>query len=162
MVKKMKEVNPKLFPLKVVVGSDHAGFVLKEEVKSWLLQLGFSVKDVGCFNISKVDFVPYANKAVQLIVEKQVDFGVLFCFSGVGMNIAANRFKGVRSVRVTPNEEKILSLARKHNDVNLLSLGSGFTTLAAAKKLLTVFLQTTFTHLTRYQRRNQLLDQNSN
>lgn len=107
-----------------------------------------------------MDFVPFAQKVARLVSNRKVNYGILCCFSGVGMTIASNRFANVRAVRINATDVNVLKLARQHNDVNLLALGSHFVTFAQSKQLLHKFLHTSFCDIERYSRRKQLLDQN--
>ena len=152
--------NHQIQKIKIALGSDHAGWKLKNSIKQWLLEQNYQVCDVGCFDEKRVDFVPFAQKVANLVSQKQVDYGILCCFSGTGMAIASNRFLQVRAIRVGKNDESLLKLARQHNDVNLLTLGSNFVNFNQAKTLIQILLQTDFLNLERYCQRNQLLDQN--
>lgn len=152
--------NPPLQPkkIKVALGSDHAGWRLKTTIKEWLSKENYQVLDVGCDSTKRVDFVAFAQHVATLVSQKKVDYGVLCCFSGVGMTIAANRFCRVRAVCVRNNDVELLRLAKQHNDVNLLCLGSNFVDFAQTKILLETLFSANFTNLERYCRRNQMLD----
>ncbi len=128
--------------MKVVVGADHAGFELKEKVKNYLKQKGIEVEDVGTSSKESVDYPDYAFKVAEKVSEKKVDFGVLVCKSGIGMSIAANKYKNVRAaVCFTPEMAK---LARSHNDANVLSLSGEFTKEEEVYKIIDTWLATDF------------------
>ena len=128
--------------MKVVVGADHAGFEVKEKVKNYLKRKGIEVEDVGTFSKDSVDYPDYAFQVASQVSDKKVDFGVLVCKSGIGMSIAANKFKNVRAaVCFTPEMAK---LARSHNDANVLSLSQEFTKVDEAYKTIDTWLATNF------------------
>ena len=128
--------------MKVVLGADHAGYELKEKVKKYLQKKGIDVEDVGTFSKDSVDYPDYAFKVAEKVSDKKVDFGVLVCKSGIGMSIAANKFKNVRAALVfTPEMAK---LARSHNDANVLSLSGEFTKEEEVYKIIDTWLATEF------------------
>jgi len=144
--------------MKLFLGADHAGFELKEKIKPKLTE-NYEVVDCGAKKYDKNDDYPDYAKAVGKEVAKQ-GYGILFCGSAEGMCIAANKIKGVRAIPAT--EEKIVKLAREHNDANVLCLpGGGMRkkvkgigiTPQKALKLIKTFVNTKFSNETRHQRR---------
>src|SRR4030066_222892 len=128
--------------MKVAIGADHAGYELKEKVKKYLEKKGMEIEDVGTFSKDSVDYPDYAFQVASKVSDKKVDFGVLVCKSGIGMSIAANKFKNVRAaVCFTPEMAK---LARSHNDANVLSLSQEFTKVDDAYKIIDTWLATNF------------------
>lgn len=128
--------------MKVAIGADHAGYELKEKVKKYLEIKGLEVEDVGTFSKESVDYPDFAFQVASKVSKNTVDFGILVCKSGIGMSIAANKFKNVRAaVCFTPEMAK---LARSHNDANVLSLSQEFTKEAEAYKILETWLSTEF------------------
>lgn len=128
--------------MKIIIGADHAGFEVKEKVKNYLKKKGIEVEDVGTFSKDSVDYPDYAFKVAEKVSEKKVDFGVLVCKSGIGMSIAANKFKNVRAALCfTPEMAK---LARSHNDANVLSLSQEFTKEEEVYKIIDTWLATNF------------------
>ena len=112
--------------LRIVIGADHKGVDLKEEAVEMLRGWGFSVEDVGTMSRESCDYSDYANAVCKRVVDGRADRGILICFSGLGMSIAANRWKGVRATLVrTP---QIAALSRQHNDANVMCLASAFIT----------------------------------
>ncbi|HBU00678.1 MAG TPA: ribose-5-phosphate isomerase, partial [Thermotoga naphthophila] len=83
--------------MKIAIASDHAAFELKEKVKNYLLGKGIEVEDHGTYSEESVDYPDYAKKVVQSILSNEADFGILLCGTGLGMSIAANRYRGIRA-----------------------------------------------------------------
>ena len=126
----------------VAVSSDHRGCELRNACIEWLKAYGCDVKDYGPQGDESVDYPDYANEVASLLVSNRVDFGVLICSSGVGMAIVANRWRGVRAANLSTPEE--VEMARKHNDINLLSLASKKLDLETAQKMLVSLLESKF------------------
>ncbi len=122
----------------VVVGSDHAGFDLKESLKLFLEKLGHQVIDVGCFFKERTDYPLFAERACQLVLKSLADYAILICGTGLGMCIASNRFKGIRAALCT--NEYMAKMARRHNDANVLCLGSRVVGEDLAKEIVRAFL----------------------
>ena len=127
---------------KVAIGSDHAGFKLKETLKKHLLNMSYIVADLGCDSEKSVDYPDYGCMVAKKVANGKADFGVVICGSGIGISIAANRNNKVRAA-LCYNAE-IAKLARQHNDANILALGARFISEEDAKKSLDVFLSTEF------------------
>jgi len=128
--------------MKVAIGADHAGYELKEKVKKYLEKKGIETEDVGTFSKDSVDYPDYAFQVASQVSDKKVDFGVLVCKSGIGMSIAANKFKNVRAALCFSPE--MAKLARSHNDANVLSLSQEFTKVDDAYKIIDTWLATNF------------------
>lgn len=128
--------------MRLAIGSDHAGFDLKETIKTWLREAGHQVDDLGCHSIDRVDYPLYAHKVAQAVAGGQAERGVLVCGSGIGVSIAANRIPGARAALV--NEPLSARLAREHNDANVLCMGSRLVGPEMAREVLRVFLETPF------------------
>ena len=128
--------------MKIAIGSDHAGFKLKETVRKYLLEKGLEVKDFGTYNEDSVDYPDFAHPVANAVENKEVDFGIIMCGSGNGINMAANKHKGIRAA-LSWNAE-IAKLARQHNDANILTLPGRFIEEAEALKAVDVFLETAF------------------
>ena len=127
---------------KVCIASDHAGFKLKETVKNYLIEKSISIIDLGPENANSVDYPDYAKKVSKRIKSKKSDVGVLICGSGTGMAITANKTKGIRAA-VCYNL-KSTRLSRQHNNANIISIGSRFTSKDIALRLISAFLKTEF------------------
>ncbi|MBW1981666.1 MAG: ribose 5-phosphate isomerase B [Deltaproteobacteria bacterium] len=141
--------------MKIVIGSDHAGFSLKTVLKPYLQELGFSVEDVGCEREQSVDYPQYGKEVARRVSEGEFPRGILICGSGLGMSMVANRFKGVRAALCHDLYSAILS--RRHNDANLLVLGGRLIGTDAAKEIVRVWFATDFDG-GRHQRRVAQMD----
>ena len=127
---------------KICIGSDHAGFQLKEFVKDFLIKEKISITDLGPFTSNSVDYPDYAKKVSKRVQSKKSDVGILICGSGTGMAITANKTKGIRAA-VCYNS-KLTRLSREHNNANIISLGSRFIKKKDALKMVSIFLNTKF------------------
>ncbi len=128
--------------MKIAIGSDHAGFSLKETLKAYLNNKGFNVKDFGAYSEDRADYPDFAHPVASAVEHNEVDRGVLICGSGNGVNITANRHHGVRSA-LCWNEE-IAKLARQHNDANVIAIPARFITIQEAEKCMDAFFATEF------------------
>jgi ribose 5-phosphate isomerase B len=139
--------------MKVYLATDHAGFELKNKVKETLEKEGYEVEDCGAFEFNKDDDYPdFISKAAEKISQNQSDKAIIFGGSGQGEAMVANKFKGVRAAVYYGNMD-IASLAREHNDANILSLGASFLTEDEAFEAVKLFLETPFTEEERHVRR---------
>lgn len=128
--------------MRLIVGSDHAGFALKEQMKAYLQQKGNDVTDVGTTSESSVDYPDYAKQVGKAVAAGDAEFGVLVCGSGLGMEVAANKVPGVRAVQLMDTE--MAKMARMHNDANVVTLAGRYTEPAEAEAILDTFLSTPF------------------
>jgi ribose 5-phosphate isomerase B len=127
---------------KIFISSDHAGFKLKEEIKSHLSKKKLSFQDLGPFNDDRVDYPDYAHKVAKKVKVNKSNVGILVCGSGMGMNIAANRHKNIRAAQCF--NLKSTKLSRLHNDANIITLGSRLLTKKLAINCVNTFLNTKF------------------
>lgn len=142
---------------KLLIASDHAGFVLKEKLKAYLQKKGISVKDLGTYSEDSCDYPVYAYELAKNISSGKFKRGILICKSGIGNSIVANRFPGVRAALC--DNLKITKLSRQHNDSNVLVMGSGFVKADLAKRMVWAWLNTEFLggrHLRRVKLINQI------
>ena len=128
--------------MKVVIGSDHAGYELKEQIKVVLEEMGRTIIDVGAESPVSVDYPDFGIKAATLVARGEVDRGVLICGTGVGMSIVANKVKGVRASLIYDLYTAIQS--RKHLDANILVLGGRVTGKDLAAEIVRAWLDTPF------------------
>ncbi len=128
--------------MKIAIGADHAGFQLKEKMKTYLQTKGYEIKDFGCYSEERADYPNFAHPVSSAVENKEFDFGLLLCGSGNGINMTANKHKGIRSALCWNAE--IASLARQHNDANILTLPARFISEEEAKKCVDVFYTTAF------------------
>jgi len=127
---------------KICISSDHAGYDLKEYIKTYFIKNEIPLLDLGPFENKSVDYPDYAKKISRRISTKKNDVGILVCGSGTGMAISANKIKGIRAA-VCYNI-KSTRLSREHNNANIIALGSRLTKKKEAMKLLKIFLNTKF------------------
>ena len=127
---------------KIPIGSDHAGFELKEALKVELEKLGFEPVDVGTGSVESVDYPNYAKKVAEKVSNGEVERGVLMCGTGLGMSYTANRYPHVRAAVAWSPE--IAELARHHNDVNVLIFFARFVSEAEAVDILHRWLHASF------------------
>jgi ribose 5-phosphate isomerase B len=128
--------------MKIAIGSDHAGFEDKEKVKKQLGELGYEFQDVGTNSTESVDYPIYAQKVAEKVASGEVEQGLLICGSGNGMQIAANKIRGVRAA-LAWNEETA-ALARQHNDANVLSVPARMISPEEVSKVIKSFLDAKF------------------
>ena len=131
--------------VRIYLGSDHAGFEsggIKAQLKEYLDGEGYAVTDLGSFSPEACDYPDIAREVAEKVSEVPGAFGILICGSGVGMEIAANKVKGIRAVVVS--DEALAETSRVHNDANVLTMGSRLTDLETMKKIANKFLTTEF------------------
>ena len=136
------------------MGSDHAGFKLKEKLKKFLEKKGVKVEDIGTYTNDPVDYPIYAEKVTKLVKKKKLK-GILICGTGTGMCMAANRVKGIRATTVYDNYSCVMS--RKHNDANVICLRSRRFSSRFEKGLVWKWLNTEFSKIDRHKRRIRML-----
>lgn len=124
------------------MASDHAGFPLKEELKDYLRELGYTCKDFGTFSEESVDYPDYVHPLAEAIERGEYSLGLIMCGSGNGVSITANKHRGVRSALCWIPE--IASLARQHNDANVCALPARFITPRQAREIVSAFLTAEF------------------
>jgi ribose 5-phosphate isomerase B len=128
--------------MKVAIGSDHAGFQLKEKLKTYLQSKGFEVQDFGTHSEERADYPDFAHPVANSVGTGEMERGVLICGSGNGVNITANKHPNVRSA-LCWNEE-IAKLARQHNNANIIALPTRYITEIEAEKCVDAFFSTDF------------------
>ena len=129
-------------PERIPIGSDHAGFELKEKLEAVLTGLGFAVDDVGTHSTASTDYPDYAHPVAAQVEQGRAKRGILLCGTGLGMSYAANRHHGVRAAVAWSPE--VAALSRQHNDSNVLVLPARFLSETEATKILTTWLETPF------------------
>jgi len=126
--------------MKISIGSDHAGFELKQKIIA--KYSSFKFDDCGTFSNKSVDYPDFGHKVANSVLKANVDYGIVVCGSGIGISIAANRNKGIRAALCTSTEHAKLS--RLHNDANILALGSRLTDEKDIYAIIDIFLATSF------------------
>ena len=127
---------------RIIIGSDHAGFKLKEELKAYLGRLHFRVVDAGTYSACRCDYPRIAYDLALRVAAGKPGRGILICYTGIGNSIVANRLPGIRAALCY--NIKAARLSRQHNDSNILLLGAGFVGKALAKRMVRVWLDTQF------------------
>ena len=128
--------------MRIAIGSDHAGFLAKEEVVKFLKEKGYEVEDVGTNSKDSCDYPIFGKKVAELVASGNAKYGVVICSSGEGIMMAANKVKGIRC-GIAYNDE-VASLLRQHNDANVISFGANFMSVEDIKRRLLIFLNTDF------------------
>jgi ribose 5-phosphate isomerase B len=128
--------------MRIAIGADHAGFILKEHLRARLAEAGHELRDFGAHSAESVDYPDYAALVAGAVAGGSAERGILVCGSGIGMAIAANRVRGVRAAACI--DLYSARLCRQHNDANVLALGSRIVAPPLAEALAEVFLTTTF------------------
>jgi len=128
--------------VRIAIGSDHAGYRLKETIRASLLDAGVAIEDVGTNSDASVDYPDFAAAVARRVVSGASDRGILICGTGIGMAMAANKVEGARAAAAGDLESARLS--REHNDANILTLGARITPPDLALAIVRVFLDTPF------------------
>jgi len=127
---------------RIAIGSDHAGFPVKEIIRKYLEAAGYAVDDQGTSSEESVDYPDYGKAVGERVASKQADLGIAVCGSGIGISIAANKVPGIRAALA--HDIMTARLAREHNDANVLALGGRIVTGTAAVEMVQTFLTTTY------------------
>ena len=138
----------------IAIGSDHAGYELKEKIKKHFEENDIKFTDFGTFSSDSCDYPIMAEKVGKAVSNKESEKGILICGAGIGMSIAANKIKDVRAALCY--EPELAVLARKHNNANVLCMGGRFTDFKKAKEIVKIFLNTDFEG-ERHQKRIDLI-----
>lgn len=128
--------------MKIAIGCDHGGIVLKDDVKRAVAELGYEALDFGCYDNSSVDYPDYAEKVCRAILAGEADKGVLLCGTGIGISMAANKIKGIRCAHVTDNFSAQMSA--EHNNAQIIAMGGRITKGEDAYTFTKTFLTTEF------------------
>ena len=128
--------------MKIAIGSDHRGFVLKEEIKEYLEKLNYEYKDFGTYSEESFDYPDSASEVAKRVSQDQFQRGILICASGSGMNIVANKYTNIRAV--VANDVNVAIMSRSHNNSNVITLGAKYITSDVAKNIIELWLTTDF------------------
>jgi len=145
--------------MKIGIACDHKGLDMKNIVIDYLSKKGIPVEDFGTYSTESADYPKYAFKTAKAIVDGEVDLGILICGTGIGMDIAANRVKGVRCARVTCFDDA--KMARLHNNANCIAFSAKLTRFRV-KDIIDAYINTDFSHEERHLRRVKMLDEFEN
>jgi ribose 5-phosphate isomerase B len=128
--------------MKIAIGGDHAGYELKKELLTYLLEKGYEVDDLGAYSIDSVDYPDFAHPVAERVETGKADLGILICGSANGVAMAANKHEKIRAAIAWKKE--LAELARSHNDANIICLPARFITVDEAKEITDAFLDTPF------------------
>lgn len=143
----------------IYIGSDHAGYELKEKLKIFLKESGYEISDKGAFALNTDDDYPdFIIPVAEAISKDKESLGIILGGSGEGEQISANKISGIRAIEYYGGNLEIVKLGREHNDANILSLGARFVTEEEAKKAVILFLETNFSGDERHIRRINKID----
>lgn len=138
--------------MKVYIGADHKGYLLKEKIAKHLFDRGYTFEDMGAFSLNPDDDYPlFAEKVASVVASEPESRGILVCGSGVGVSIVANKFDGIRA-GLGINKDQVIS-ARNDDDINILALSSDFTGEKEALDMVLAFLETSFSGKEKHKRR---------
>jgi RpiB/LacA/LacB family sugar-phosphate isomerase len=137
--------------MRIALGSDHAGYSLKEHLASWLAESGHAVYDLGTHNSDPVDYPDYAAAVASAVLDGRADRGIVICGSGAGASVAANKLNGIRAS--VAHDVYTAHQMVEHDDVNVLCLGSRVIGTALAEDLIQAFLGAKFSREDRHTRR---------
>jgi RpiB/LacA/LacB family sugar-phosphate isomerase len=137
--------------MRIAVGSDHAGYPLKEHIASWLAETGHAVYDLGTHSEDPVDYPDYSAAVAQAVLDGRADRGIIICGSGAGASIAANKFQGIRAS--VAHDSYTAHQMVEHDDVNVLCLGSRVVGQSLAEDLVKTFIEAKFSREDRHVRR---------
>lgn len=141
--------------MKIIIGSDHAGYPMKEKVTAHLRERGVQVEDIGTYSEEAVDYTDFGKKVARKVSDGTFDRGILICGTGLGMSMVANRFRGVRAALANDLFSAIMS--RRHNDSNIIVMGGRLIGDTLAFQLVDTWLETPFEG-GRHQRRLDKMD----
>lgn len=126
----------------IAIGADHAGVFMKNDLKKFIEDMGYEVKDFGTFTDESCDYPVYAKAVSEAVARGDFEKGILVCGTGIGMSMAANKVKGIRAAVCT--DPKSTEFTRRHNDANVLCLGARIIDEETAENLVKIFLTTEF------------------
>lgn len=140
--------------MKIFLGADHKGYELKEKIAKWLFDMEYPYQDLGAYRLDlSDDYTKYAEQVASLVAANKGSRGVLLCGSGVGVDVTANKFDGIRSS--IGKDVFQVEAGRNDDDMNILVIAADYTEERDAKAMLIAFLETKFSGKARYERRLQ-------
>lgn len=128
--------------MKIAIGCDHGGYLLKQDILIWMEEHDIDVEDVGCFSTESVDYPIYGEKVARLVASGACEKGIVICTTGIGISITANKVKGIRCALC--GDPLSAEMTRRHNDANMLAMGAGIVGPNLAERIVEVFLNTAF------------------
>ena len=146
-----------MFGKKIAIGSDHAGFSLKKTIIDYLTDKGIQVDDCGTYSEESTDYPDYAAKVAKTVASDDSYAGILICGTGIGISIAANRFKGVRAALC--HDSFTATMSRRHNNANILAMGAKVVSWEIAKEIIDIWLSEEYEG-GRHERRLEKIEEN--
>lgn len=140
----------------IAIGCDHGGYLLKQEIISYLEEKGLAYKDYGCYDESSCDYPVYGKAVGKAVADGECEKGILICSTGIGISIAANKIKGVRAALCSDCFSA--RATREHNDANVLVMGAKVLGPGLALEITDIFLHTDFSGEERHQRRINMIE----
>ena len=137
--------------MKIAIGCDHGGYLLKQDILIWLEENDIDFEDVGCYNTDSVDYPIYAEKVARLVAGGECQRGIVLCTTGIGVSITANKVPGIRCALLS--DPWSAKMTRLHNDTNMMALGAGVVGENLALEIVDTWLGTEFSGEARHQRR---------
>ena len=128
--------------MKISMGCDHGGYLLKEHVKKYMTEKGHEIVDCGCNSLDSCDYPQFGAAAARAVASGECERGIVICTSGIGISISANKVKGIRCALCS--EPLSTEMTRRHNNANMLAMGAGMIGPNMAERLVDVFLNTEF------------------
>ena len=144
--------------MRICIGCDHGGYLLKEKVVKHLKEKGYDIEEFGCYSMESCDYPIYGKKVAKAVSEGEFDRGIVICTTGIGISITANKFKGVRAALCSDCFSA--EATRLHNDANVLALGAGVVGELLALKIVDTFLNTEFSNVDRHINRVRQIEEN--
>ncbi len=143
--------------MKIAIAADHAGYEAKRELVNYLVEKGYDVLDLGTNSLESCDYPDYAIKCANEVANKNAQFGILICGTGIGMSICANKVKGIRCANCQDNFS--VQMTREHNDANMLTMGARVISVDKMKELVDIFLTTPFSNEPKHIKRIEKISQ---
>lgn len=137
--------------MKIAMACDHGGFEYKEEIKKMVIELGHEVEDFGCLNNESVDYPDVAYPAAKSVANGKNECGIVFCGTGIGVSISANKVNGIRCALC--HDCFTAKVTREHNDSNMIAIGQRVIGIGLAKEIVDIWLKTPFPNDERHKRR---------
>lgn len=128
--------------MKIAIGCDHGGYLLKQDILIWLEEHEIDYEDFGCYSTESVDYPIYGEKVARSVASGECDRGIVICTTGIGISIAANKVKGIRCALC--GDSLSAEMTRRHNDANILAMGARVLGTGLALKIVDTFLTTDF------------------
>ena len=142
--------------MKIAIGCDHGGYLLKQDILIWLEEHDIDFEDFGCYSRESVDYPVFGEKVGRAVASGEADYGIVICTTGIGISIAANKVAGIRCAHCADSLEA--EMTRRHNDANMMAIGAGFTGKNMAERMVEVFLNTEFEGGRHERRVNKIME----